>query len=180
MCIEVKQKGSSPFAVVAWYRPPEYSHNNFDELENVLKILDSENKEIILIGDTNCDNLAEEDCKNGMKKRLNELYIEYQFKQLIKNPTRVAKSSATLIDHFSSNQPRRIIDSGIFVTGFSDHNLVFGVRKTVRKARKEPKITKCRQYNKYNPDSFKKDLSKVDWEAILALNNIDAVIEQFE
>ena len=100
VCIEVKQKGSSPFPVLAWY-----NHNNFDELENVLKILDSENKEIILIGDTNCDNLAEEDCKNGMKKRLNELYIEYQFKQLIKNPTRVAKSSATLIDHFSTNNP---------------------------------------------------------------------------
>ena len=90
-----------------------------------------------------------------MKKRLNELYTEYQFKQLIKNPTRVAKSSATLIDHFSTNQPRRIIDSGIFVTGFSDHDLVFGVRKTVRKAKKEPKIIKCRQLNKYNPDSFK-------------------------
>ena len=68
VCIEVKQKGSSPFAVLAWYRPPEYNHNNFDELENVLKILDSENKEIILIGDTNCDNLAEEGCKNGMKR----------------------------------------------------------------------------------------------------------------
>ena len=65
--------------------------------------MDSEDKEIILIGDTNCDNLAEEDCKNGMKKRLK--YIEDQFKQLIKNPTRVAKSSATLIDHFSTNQP---------------------------------------------------------------------------
>ena len=48
VCIEVKQKGSSSFAVLAWYRPPEYNHNNFDELENVLKILDSENKEIIL------------------------------------------------------------------------------------------------------------------------------------
>ena len=85
-----------------------------------------------------------------------------------------------MIDHFSTNQPRRIIDSGIFVTGFSDHDLIFGVRKTVRKAKKEPKIIKCRQLNKYNPDSFKKDLSKVDWEAILALNNIDAAIEQFQ
>ena len=58
VCIEVKPKRSSPFVILAWYRPPKYDTLSFTELERVLKVLDSEGKEIILIGDTNCDQLC--------------------------------------------------------------------------------------------------------------------------
>ena len=57
VCIEVKPKCSSPFVILAWYRPPKYDMFSFTELEHVLKVLDSEVKKIISIGDTNCDQL---------------------------------------------------------------------------------------------------------------------------
>ena len=41
--------------VIKWYRPPSDPIISFDLLEKVLSSLDSEEKEIILIGDTNCD-----------------------------------------------------------------------------------------------------------------------------
>ena len=47
VCIEVKPKCSSPFVILASYRPPKYDTFSFTELEHVLKVLDSEGEEII-------------------------------------------------------------------------------------------------------------------------------------
>ena len=47
---------------------------SFTELEHVLKVLDSEGKEIILIGNTNYDHT-----RNTMCRLLKTLYKEYQF-----------------------------------------------------------------------------------------------------
>ena len=46
-----------PFHIVFWYRPPTDTIVNtaFEELREVLKNLDAEKKEIIFIGDANCD-----------------------------------------------------------------------------------------------------------------------------
>ena len=104
VCIEVKPKCSSPFVILAWYRPPKYDTLSFTELEHVLKVLDSEGKEIILIGDTSCDQLCD-DTRSTMCRLLKTLYKEYQFKQIIKNSTRVTNRSSTLIDHFATNRP---------------------------------------------------------------------------
>ena len=54
-CIEVKPVRTKPFFVVSWYRPPSDLTDTFDKFEEVLKCLESEGKEIILLGDTNCD-----------------------------------------------------------------------------------------------------------------------------
>ena len=56
VCIEVKPKCSSPFVIL----PPNDDTFSFTELEHVLKVLDSGGKEIILIGDTNCDQLCDD------------------------------------------------------------------------------------------------------------------------
>ena len=54
-CIEVKPIRAKPFFVVSWYRPPSDLTETFDKFEEVLKCLESEGKEIIVLGDTNCD-----------------------------------------------------------------------------------------------------------------------------
>jgi len=43
--------------IVCWYRPPTAGIDEFafENLREILKCLDREEKEIILIGDTNCD-----------------------------------------------------------------------------------------------------------------------------
>ena len=55
ICIEVEPPNSRSFLVLAWYRPPSDPVVSFDKLEKVLSFLDKEVKEIILLGDTNCD-----------------------------------------------------------------------------------------------------------------------------
>ena len=143
VCIEVQLRCSSPFIVLAWYRPPNYDKLRLIELEQILQILDSDNKEIILLGDTNCDELCT-DTKNNITKLLESIYCNYQFKQTIKMSTRVTNKTSILMDHFATNRPSRIVKSGILITCFSDHNMVFGMRKISGNRNKAPKIIRSR------------------------------------
>ena len=54
-CLEVKPFRAAPFLVFDWYRPPNECPDIFRQLEECMQVLDSENKEITLLGDTNCD-----------------------------------------------------------------------------------------------------------------------------
>ena len=53
--VEIRLLKCRPFIMVAWYRPPSDPMSSFDLLEKVLSLLDRKGKEVILIGDTNCD-----------------------------------------------------------------------------------------------------------------------------
>ena len=58
LCVEIKSARSAPFIVLAWYRPPGTSSEIFDQIEKILEFLEREDKEVILLGDTNCDILS--------------------------------------------------------------------------------------------------------------------------
>ena len=55
LCIEIQPLKCKPFLFLAWYRPPNDPVCTFYKFERVLSYLDKENKEIILMGDINCD-----------------------------------------------------------------------------------------------------------------------------
>ena len=141
ICIEVKPKCGKPFFIVAWYRPPKYESETLVEMETLLKALENEKKEIILIGDLNCNDLPADD-KNMMIKQLRDLYRIYQLKQRIKEPTRSTLTSATMIDHFATNKHKLIIDSDVIATGFSNHDIIYGICKVFSWLNRSPKITK--------------------------------------
>ena len=53
--LEIASKHAEPSLVVCWYRPPTADDATFDNLMEVLKNQDQDGKEIIFVGDTNCD-----------------------------------------------------------------------------------------------------------------------------
>ena len=57
VCLEFTPRPTEAFYVIAWYRPPTSAVDNssFEALREVLNRLDSQDREIILLGDTNCD-----------------------------------------------------------------------------------------------------------------------------
>ena len=55
LCIEVIPKHAKPFFVVCWYRPPDSKVDKFQDLENVISYLETFQKEIIFLGDTDCN-----------------------------------------------------------------------------------------------------------------------------
>ena len=116
--------------------------------------LDIRQKEIIILGDTNCDDLPDED-KNTVIKNLRAFYHEFQMKQLIRNSTHVTNCSNTLLDHFATNAQKFITISGVKTVGFSDHDLSYGMCKISSKVKKEPKHVRYRNLEHYNPVRFR-------------------------
>ena len=82
ICIEMKPKCSKPFFVLAWYRPPKYETETLTEVNTLLETLEKEQKEIILIGDVNCNDL-DLARKSKIIETLRDTCREYQLKQLI-------------------------------------------------------------------------------------------------
>ena len=93
LCIEVELLKARPFFVISWYRPPSDTVETFDKLDRILQFLETEGKELILLGDTNCDFLkfsstSDVSCLNNPSKHMQQIYCSYELKQLINKPTR--------------------------------------------------------------------------------------------
>ena len=84
ICIEVKKPKAKPFAI---YRPPGSHDILFQKIQRAIIKLDSQDKEIILVGDFNCNLLSKKtDTQTEYLKSVTEVY---QIKQLITEPTRL-------------------------------------------------------------------------------------------
>ena len=144
-CIEVIPKHAKPFFVVCWYRPPDSTVDKFRDLENVISYLETLQKEIIFLGDANCNLLEGNSCGSGPAKHMRSFYDSFGFKLLINEPTRVTLDTKTLIDHIATTDPKNIVNSGVIRPGVSDHYAVFCVRKFMGKLLESLKIFVTRQ-----------------------------------
>ncbi len=55
VCIELSLPYNKSLLISTWYRPPNSHMNIFDYWASFLAKCDNEDKELILIGDLNCD-----------------------------------------------------------------------------------------------------------------------------
>ena len=101
-----------------------------------MQVLDRENQEIILLGDTNCDILLNYSDGDGLNivlpahsMRILELYDLFGFHQLIERGTRETLESTNLIDHIATTNRSNILTSGVHETSINDHYMVYCVRK---------------------------------------------------
>ena len=124
--VEITKPKAKPFLLNTWYRPLDMPVDVFTDYEILMQKMDHENKEIICIGDFNCDCLSPEKSET---KKLSELANMFQLEQFIKEPTRITYQTRTLIDLVFSNRPETIIKSGVDHVGMSDHSLVYVHKK---------------------------------------------------
>ena len=177
VALEFTPNHAKPFLVMCWYHPPTSGVDDasFENLRDILRKVDKEEKEMILIGDTNCDF---KNNQNANAKKLKTIYSEFQFTQLINKYTRVAittneqneqKTTKTLIDHFSTTSPRYILRADVLRIGMVDHYMVYAIRKinAWRLKKKKPKIIESRSLSRYNKELFRNDLRQIDWSTIL-------------
>ena len=175
VCIEIKPFRAAPFFVMAWYRPPNVSVDAFDQMEVCLQFLDREDKETILLGDTNCDFLPKFSGEGHTNTndlpahslRLLEIYNLFGFHQLIEKPSRETLTTTTLIDHIATTNKSNIVSLGIHKSCFSDHYLVFCVRKFRGACKKQHKNISTRQMKNFDQNEFVIDLLGVDWRGIV-------------
>ena len=133
--IEVKPTKTLPFLVAAWYRTPSDPIESFTKLEGILEFFDHENKETILLGDTNCDMyLLENSPENSTNNvhaavHMASIYDTFGLTQLIQDPTRETLDTATLIDHVASTHPENITESEVLKVALSDRYAIYCIRK---------------------------------------------------
>ena len=87
--LEFNRIHANSFLIISCYHPPTTRAGgvSFQYLRDLLKEADKDEKEIFLIGDTNCDLNHPQ---NSNTKKLKMIYFEHQLEQLINKYTRIA------------------------------------------------------------------------------------------
>ena len=147
--IEINHPDKNGIVIGVVYRHPQHDHSEFQEAfqENILKI----NKNVFYAcGDYNI-NLLQSDANHNIASYLNSVTSSGSF-CLIDKPTQLGESSATLLDHFYTNNLTIPITSGILESDMSDHL---------------PTFVLIRSYiPRYSSNSYKfrRHLNKIDYE----------------
>ena len=90
LCIEINKSKTKPFLISTWYKPPNASVELFEKFNCILTKIESLHLESTIIGDFNCNVLA--DVLDNNTKHLIELCDLYQYSQLITQPTCITHS----------------------------------------------------------------------------------------
>ena len=174
--IEIRPKSSKTFIIGTIYRPPESSKHlskNFESiLSTNLKDIDNRNTETIIMGDLNVDYLKQ---NNHSIKNIFQLN---GFCQLIKTPTRVTETTATLIDVIFTNKKHNISHNTVIAAGFSDHDLIACVRK-MNNIKHKPETIRCRNFKNYNIDQINNDLLNKKWDHVYNTNSPNEALLYF-
>ena len=129
---------------------------------NVLEVANAEKKEVIIMGDLNCNFSPSARCR-GETKKLKSILQSMNMTQVVKEPTRVTRESQTLIDIICTSQPQNITSVKVVKSALSDHDMTAFVRK-LNSLKFKPRAIKCRNYSKYCATRFNEELSSVSWD----------------
>ena len=164
--IEIVASCAPNIIVGSVYRPPGTDVSKFNtEFSNILSSVNTgKTKLTIIAGDYNLDLLkAESHVPTG--DFLNSL-LSHSFLPMIRYPTRITETSATLLDNIFINSMYHDIDSAILYTDISDH-LVVAVRvmSSLPAKRSCPQFLK-RFYSEAQYVKFNESLANVDWSFV--------------
>jgi hypothetical protein len=131
-------------------------------------------KEIIFIGDFNMDMLIGQNNPQRPNQDLSNFIEQLCLTNLITNPTRVTKSTKSLLDVILVSHPDRFVTSGNLHLGISDHDLIYVVRKQ-KLPKTKAKSIEFRSIKNLNHAAFKTDLGTIPWDSSYIFENVDDV-----
>ena len=97
--------------------------------EEVLDAMSSENKELIILGDFNCNLLGKTVSREA--RQLKGLLMNHNLKQLVHQATRIAQESSTLLDLLVTNCPQNIVSVSSVSHSLSDHEMIVALKKYI-------------------------------------------------
>ena len=154
--------------VMAIYRPPTILTSQWKfELSMLFEVVTTFSNDVVCVGDFNSNLL---DPKDG--GHLEDLMEVYGLKNLIKLPTRIGKTSSTLLDLILTNNTRRIFSSGVVNADISDHTLIYAILRATA-----PRLRSCkihlRSLKNFDQDLFLHNLHNVPFHVIEVFDDID-------
>ena len=120
--LEIKV-GAVKMAVGVIYKSPLIPYSVFAAIHENLAFVTAKYEHCIILGDMNIDHLK---INSSPFKFFNSYVTEpFALTQIIDKPTRITKSSSTLIDLMLTSNPENVKTHGVVDTGISDHCLTF-------------------------------------------------------
>ena len=151
------------------YRPPDTGTAILITFRDMLEKAATEGKEMIIMGDLNCNVLAEN--RNGITKELLLISEDYRLSQLISEMTRVTEHSQSLIDLLFSSNPEKFRSVGVTPCAGSDHLMIYGER-----AERLPTLSReilVRIFRRCDHDELLSELECAPWHVLDIFTSID-------
>ena len=151
----VQYKKSKSIVCVA-YRPEDSPVSCFEDClkPNYIQAL-AMDKQIVVLGDLNCDYLKEH-CHNY--RALKNFALEMNLEQLIKSPTRITDTTQSLIEVSLVLSPLLVRQSGVINISVSDHLPVY-VELKLKSPKPIPQHVTLRSFKNFSPSLFTEDLA---------------------
>ena len=175
--LEVKQPNSKPVLLSYVYRPPSSKVQWLHDFSSSLDNASTYENECLIIGDFNFDIQSD----SFQSKAWFDLMLSINFTQLVKDPTRITPTSATLIDHVFSNNPENIVNVSVPPYSISDHYPVCISRKVSSSYIKGPvhKTIIYRSMKHFDENKFLDELSNQPWSTVDMFEDLDNSVDVF-
>ena len=161
------------------YRSPK--QNSTPEFTNcvndLLEQISSENKEVILLGDTNIDLLKYNSSRHVSQYM--EMIFSNSYVPIITKPTRVTNSSQTLIDHVIKKQSDTKYIAGTIINDISDHYINYMLLNIKKTFKPKPRVITYRSFTQSNIDNLNNDLVSHNWDNVLNIDEPNLAYQEF-
>ena len=177
--VEVKCQNAK-IAVGVVYKSPLISYTEYSVLTEVLAPIITGYEHHLILGDFNIDQLKPE---SSACKYFREHILEpYDLSQMIREPTRIAKTSSTLIDLLLVSYPDNVKVVGVAdIPAIADHRLIY-CSYALKKPKFKPKIIYKRKMANFDITKFKHDIDMAPWGnlAVFDENDLDNKVTVLE
>ena len=155
------------------YRPPKDTAF-YDKLDEVPEKVWLIRKNVIMLDDFNSDlyikGKSKDDTYYG--RRLLKVLNRYGLKNIITQPTRIDRTTQTLIDLIILSDVNKAISKGIAHAGISDHSIVYANIK-ISRDKVKPIVKIIKDFKNINEDQFKDDIQRAPWSICDVFDDID-------
>ena len=160
---KIKVGNYKPFIVTCLYRPPDKPVSHLMILKLLLLQLIMKTWSQSLLG-TQTDYF---DKSANDTSHLLKIINTFNLKQVISDYTRITATTKTCIDHFITNRPVCVLDSGVLPCGISDHDAFFMVKNMrAPKLKLPPQSLSVRNYKKFDTQAFRNDIENLPFDQI--------------
>lgn len=173
LSIKIIRHNQKPIYVSVSYLPPKSNITKaLDSLDTLANYLSAEEAEWVLCGDFNVD--LSVTSKSRHRKTLHNFSTRHQLRQLIHLPTRVTKTSSTILDHnIYTNLDPEMTHANVLKYGLSDHDITFLIIKKSSSKPKRDSFT-CRDLSNYSPEMLMNIINNQDWMPFYNEDDINA------
>ena len=177
--VELKLLNGKPIILASLYRPPNSNVCEFMTIFNCfLNKLSNTKKEYIIGMDHNFDLLKYS--KHDLTQDLLELFLDHGMFPTITLPSRITKTTATLIDNiFVSKNLFKNYTSGVLVNDLSDHLPCLLVSHEARVLQNEPRQIYCWKITPKTIRLIQDKLKWQDWTTIVYNTDLNSAFESF-